>query len=121
MTQQTAQNHAVPGMKVIGQGQSVCFDNAACVQERQGGYIRKGQYRLMLLPLSINAFIKKKFKVAADEKTAGFKVETLTNVQFKGQMVRRNRIPLMLFFVTTRHWLSDPNQKKFAQANPLRM
>jgi hypothetical protein len=267
MTRKAAQNHAVPGMKLIRKGKSVRFTNAACVQERQGGYIQKGHHRLMLLPLvlredaletrkvkdhgklwpsirrfnqsmglqneghlehfvrryreemdefvahfevvpkqvgaiilidgavvgiercpnyrffkvmweplirecygsyslqktfengfqvppdrvplskkgvrgladirkvlikatlkeevqvkkTINAFIKDEFKVEAEEKTAGFKLETLTNDQFKGQMVRKNRIPLMFSFVKTKTWLADPNQEKFAQAKPFRM
>lgn len=267
MTQKASQNHALCGMKLICKGESVRFTNAACVQERQGGYISKGRYKVMLLPLAlredalesrkvqshsklwtsirkfnqsmglqneghlehfvrryrkemdefvaqfeivphqvgaivlvdgavvglercpnyryfkvmweplirecygsyslqraqqngfrvppdrvalsknnvrslgdirralieanlkeeaqlkktINTFIKDKFKVEAEEKTAGFEVETLTNMQFKGQMVRKNKIPLMFSFVKTKRWLADTNQEKFAKARPFRM
>lgn len=267
MTKKAAQNHVVPGMKVIRRGKSVTFDNAACVQERQGGYIRKGRYQLMLLPLAmredaletrgikshgklwpsirrfnqsmglqneghlehfvshyrqemdefvaqfevipgqvgaivlidgrvvglercpnhryfkvmwkplirecygsfslqvaresgfkvppdrvelsgvrvrnladirgslvkarlkeetyikktVNTFIREKFKVEAEDKAAGFKVETLTNEQFKGQLVRKKQIPLMFSFVKTRDWLFDPNHEKFAQAKTFRI
>ncbi|MCP4575528.1 MAG: hypothetical protein GY846_04505 [Deltaproteobacteria bacterium] len=267
MTSKAAQNHAVPSMKLIRKGKSVRLDNAACVQEHRGGYIRKDRYQLMLLPLilredaletrkvkshgklwpsirsfnkslglqheghlehfvhryrqemdefvaqfevlpnqvgaivlvdgvvagiercpnyrffkvmweplirecygsyslqkaiesgfkvppvrvalstsrvrsladirkalvraalkeeaqikkTINAFIKNEFKVEAEERKAGFKVETLTNSQFKGQMVRKSQVPLMFSFVKTKDWLADPNQEKFAQAKPFRM
>jgi hypothetical protein len=267
MTRKAAQNHALCGMKPIRKGESVRFTNAACVQERQGGYIAKGRYKVMLLPLAlredaletrkvknynklwtsirefnqsmglrsdghlehfvrryrkemdqfvaqfeivprqvgaivlvdgavvglercpnyryfkvmweplirecygsyslqkaqqngfrvppdrvalsennvrslgdirralieanlkeetqlkktINTFIKDKFKVKAEEKIAGFKVETLTNMQFKGQMVRKNKIPLMFSFVKTKRWLADTNLEKFAKARPFRM
>ncbi len=267
ITKQAAQNHALPNMKVIKKGSKVKIDNAACVQERQAGYIKRDKYRIMLLPLAIredalnsrkehnygklwdsirrfnqslelqntghleyfiekyrkemdefvaqfevvpgqvgaivlidgdvvgiercpncrffktmweplirecygsmsiriakagglrvpknrvplshkdvrtlsdirtalvkakeeedkkikrvvNSFIKDKFKTEVDEKTAGFTVETLSNPQFKGQMVKKNGIPLMFSFVKTRKWAEDPNQEKFAGADEFRM
>ncbi|MCP4108939.1 MAG: hypothetical protein GY749_25945 [Desulfobacteraceae bacterium] len=53
MTKQAAQNHALPSMRIIKKGKKVKSDNAACVQERQGGYIKKDRHRIMLLPLAI--------------------------------------------------------------------
>jgi hypothetical protein len=59
--------------------------------------------------------------VKAEEKTAGFVVETLTNMQFKGQMARKNKIPLMFSFVKTKRWLADTRLEKFTKARPFRM
>ncbi len=53
MTNKAAQNHALPNMKIIRKGKTVTFDNAACVQETQGGLIGRDRYRIMLLPLAI--------------------------------------------------------------------
>jgi hypothetical protein len=75
----------------------------------------------MQLKKTINAFIDECFQVEVEEKTAGFRVETLTNVQFKGQMVRKNHIPLMFSFVKTKSWLADSNQEKFVQARIFQM
>ncbi|MCP4108938.1 MAG: hypothetical protein GY749_25940 [Desulfobacteraceae bacterium] len=69
----------------------------------------------------VNSFIRDNFKTEVDERTAGFTVETLSNPQFKGQMVRKNGIPLMFSFVKTRKWAEDPNQEKFAGAEEFRM
>lgn len=267
MTKQAAQNHAIPNMKVIQKGETVRLDKAACVQQRQGGYIQKGRYRIMLLPLAIREdaienrkghnygklwesisrfneamglqkvghleyfmtkyrqemdefvaqfevvpnqvgaiilidgevagiercpnyhffkvmweplirecygsmsiqsaqannyrvpknrvplsprrlrtvadiraalstakaeenkrvkkvikrFIRDNFKKEKDEEMGGFTVETLSNRQFKGQMVRKNDIPLMFSLVKTKKWMSDPNQEKFANADEFRM
>lgn len=267
ITRQAAQNHTLPDMKIIKKGKRLSFANAACIQETQGGYIRRDKYRIMLLPLAlredalktrkehnhgklwnpirrfnqslglrnighmeyfiknykkemdafvaqfevvpnqvgaiilidgevvgiercpnyhffktmwkplirecygsmsiqkakasgyqvpksrlplshsnirtlsdiraalvrakaeegkkirqvVNSFIKDKFKTEVDEKTAGFRVETLSNPQFKGQMVRKNKVPLMFSFVKTKDWIADPNQERFAAANEFRM
>lgn len=69
----------------------------------------------------VNSFIKVKFNVEVEEKTAGFTVETLSNPQFKGQLVRKKEIPLMFSFVKTRDWMADPNHEKFAGSEDFRM
>lgn len=53
MTSRRAQNHVVPNMRLIKQGQRVVMDNAACVQETQGGLIPRGKHKLMLLPIAL--------------------------------------------------------------------
>lgn len=267
ITKQSAQNHAVPDMKVVEKDKALKCDNAACIQETQGGLIRRDRYRIILLPLAIredaienrkghnhgklwdsirifnqslglenighleyfisqyrqemdefvaqfevvpnqvgaiilirgyvmgiercpnyrffkalweplirecygsmsiriaketgyqvpenrvplsdkgvktlgdirlslvkakvkeekrirqvvNSFIKDKFEREKDEEKAGFTVETLSNPQFKGQMVRKEEVPLMFSFVKTRAWMADPNREKFASADQFRI
>lgn len=267
MTKREAQNHAIPNMKIIKKGKKVKFDNAACVQERQGGYIKKDRYRLMLLPLAmredalqyrkghshsklwgsirrfnqsiglqdighleyfvekfrkemdefvaqfeivpnqvgaivlvdgevvglercpnygffkamweplirecygsmsiqvakakgyrvpknriplsarkvrnladirnalnkakdeekrlikkvVSNFINDRFTVEVEEKVEGYAVETLSNIQFAGQMVRKKRVPLMFSFVKTKEWMDDPNMERFETAGEFRM
>ena len=53
MTSKRAQNHVVPNMRLVRQGQRVVMDNAACVQETQGGLIPRGKHKLMLLPIAL--------------------------------------------------------------------
>lgn len=69
----------------------------------------------------VNSFIRNTFEKETDEEVAGFTVETLSNPQFKGQMVRKNDVPLMFSFVKTRAWTEDPNFKKLAKAEAFRM
>ncbi len=267
ITGQAAQNHAVPNMKVVKKRETVVCDNAACIQESQGGLIRRDRYRIILLPLAIredaiknrkernhgklwdsirifneslglntighleyfisryrqemdefvaqfevvpdqvgaiilidgdvvgiercpnyrffkalweplirecygsmsiqvakergdrvpknrvplshkgvrtlgdiraalvkakaeeekrikavvNSFIQNNFDREADEETAGFTVETLSNPQFKGQMVQKNDVPLMFSLVKTKAWMTDPNLEKLATADEFRM
>lgn len=48
-------------------------------------------------------------------------LKTLSNPQFKGQMVRKKEVPLMFSFVKTQDWMEDPNHEKFATADGFRM
>ena len=82
----------------------------------------KAEYKEeMYIKKTVNAFIREKFTVETEEKAAGFNVETLTTLQFKGQMVRKNNIPLMFSFVKTKSRLTDSNQERLARAKTFRM
>lgn len=47
---QSAQDHATPTAKVIGPNTRVTIDNAACIQETQGGYVSSGKHQMTILP-----------------------------------------------------------------------
>ena len=53
MTDKRAQNHVVPDMRLIKKDRRVVMDNAACVQQTQGGLVQRGKYKLMLLPVAL--------------------------------------------------------------------
>jgi hypothetical protein len=53
IVKQAAQDHATPSAKVIKKNQQITINNAACIQESQGGHIKKGQHEMTILPWSI--------------------------------------------------------------------
>lgn len=53
VVQQSAQDHASPSAKIIKGNQQVKIDTAACIQESQGGCMRKGLHPMTILPWSI--------------------------------------------------------------------
>lgn len=50
---QSAQDHATPSAKIIKGNQQIQIDNAACIQESQGGHIKKGLHKMTILPWAI--------------------------------------------------------------------
>jgi hypothetical protein len=53
MVDQAAQDHAVGGGKIVKAGVSQTLKNACCIQETQGGLIRKGEHKLTILPVAM--------------------------------------------------------------------
>lgn len=53
ITEQRAQNHAIPKAKLIQAQKQVRIDNAACIQDTQGGNIPKGKHPLTIIPWSL--------------------------------------------------------------------
>ncbi len=50
---QAAQDHAMAQAGVIPGKKNRTFDNAMCIQQTQGGQIKPGNYKLMILPFSL--------------------------------------------------------------------
>jgi len=50
ITKQHAQNHALGKAKILPKDKVVVSDDAACIQETQGGVIRSGNHRMTILP-----------------------------------------------------------------------
>lgn len=50
---QAAQDHATPSAKIIKGSQQITINNAACIQESQGGHIRKGLHQMTILPWAL--------------------------------------------------------------------
>jgi len=50
---QSAQDHATPTAKIIRAKQQVSLDNAACIQQNQGGLISKGNHKMSIIPWAI--------------------------------------------------------------------
>jgi len=50
MTKQMAQNHAIPKAKLMGAKENARINTAACIQDSQGGTIRKGKHPMSIIP-----------------------------------------------------------------------
>ncbi|MEZ0369199.1 MAG: DUF6569 family protein [Candidatus Sericytochromatia bacterium] len=50
---QAAQDHAMAHAGLVEAGLSRTFETAMCIQQSQGGYIAKSQYKLMILPYAL--------------------------------------------------------------------
>ncbi len=53
VVKQAAQDHAMAHAGVIRSARERSFDTAMCVQQSQGGLIRRGDYRMLILPLAL--------------------------------------------------------------------
>lgn len=53
VTKQAAQDHAMMKAGLVGSKQTKIFDDAACIQQSQGGTISKGQHEMLVLPYSL--------------------------------------------------------------------
>jgi hypothetical protein len=53
--QDAAQNQALCRSGFIGAGQTVMYEDAACVQESQGGYLKGQEQWFFVLPLPLRA------------------------------------------------------------------
>lgn len=53
ITEQRAQDHAVPKAKVLSAKQKSTINYAACIQETQGGYVTKDAHNVTILPWAI--------------------------------------------------------------------
>lgn len=53
VVKQSAQDHAMAHAGVIRSTHERSFDTAMCIQQSQGGYIRRGAYRMLILPYAL--------------------------------------------------------------------
>ena len=53
VVKQAAQDHAMAGAGFVGKRRNRSFDNAMCVQQSQGGYIKPDKHKMMILPFSL--------------------------------------------------------------------
>jgi len=53
VVKQAAQDHAMAHAAVVGAGADRTYDTAMCVQQSQGGLIRRGGYRMLILPYAL--------------------------------------------------------------------
>ena len=50
VVKQHAQDHAMAHAGVVAAAGDRRYDTAACIQASQGGFIKKGSYRMLILP-----------------------------------------------------------------------
>jgi len=53
VVKQAAQDHAMAHVGVVRSESERSFDTAMCIQQSQGGYIRRGAYRMLILPYAL--------------------------------------------------------------------
>lgn len=53
MVKQAAQDHAMSSAGLVAKNKTKTWKNAMCIQSSQGGYIREGDYRMLILPYGL--------------------------------------------------------------------
>ena len=55
LSKESAQNHAIGKAKLVAKNTKTTMKDAACIQQTQGGYVRKGIHPITILPYSMRS------------------------------------------------------------------